>query len=303
MIRDVWAYNLEAEMSIIRNIIDDYPCVAMDTEFPGVVSKPIATPTGNFAEKNYQLISSNVNMLKIIQLGLTFSDHNGNLCPGTSTWQFNFHFNIHEDMFADDSIKLLNRSGINFERHRLEGIDVDSFGELLTTSGIVIDNNVKWLTFHSCYDFAYLLKMLIGRQLPEDEASYFNLLRIYFPAIYDIKFMMRCARNHTGSLNDLADMLEVRRIGPQHQAGSDSLLTSATFFKMRSSVFKGVIDDSKYLGYIYGLGTAITMFDYGPYGVPRPSDGRTSVTSSITNGFTAANVEEDDKAKLRALLS
>ncbi len=43
-------------------------------------------------------------------------------------------------------------------------------------------------------------------------------------------------------------------MGPQHQAGSDSLLTSLTFFKMRQTFFDDAIDDAKYLGHLYGLG-------------------------------------------------
>lgn len=38
---------------------------------------------------------------------------------------------------------------------------------------------------------------------------------------------------------------QIERIGPQHQAGSDSLLTAATFFKMRKTFFDDSIDDAK----------------------------------------------------------
>ena len=46
------------------------------------------------------------------------------------------------------------------------------------------------------------------------------------------------------------------RVGPMHQAGSDSLLTSATFFKLRTVFFDGVLDDAKYSGVLYGLGSS-----------------------------------------------
>jgi hypothetical protein len=39
---------------------------------------------------------------------------------------------------------------------------------------------------------------------------------------------------------------QVARIGPQHQAGSDSLLTAATFFKMRKVFFEDKIEDEFY---------------------------------------------------------
>ncbi|PSR71923.1 hypothetical protein PHLCEN_2v12133 [Hermanssonia centrifuga] len=48
------------------------------------------------------------------------------------------------------------------------------------------------------------------------------------------------------------------RIGPSHQAGSDSLLTSSTFFKMRELYFNDHVDDAEYNGKLYGLGQTFT---------------------------------------------
>ena len=37
-VREVWDDNLDEEMAIIRNVVDLYPFLAMDTEFPGALS-------------------------------------------------------------------------------------------------------------------------------------------------------------------------------------------------------------------------------------------------------------------------
>ena len=51
-------------------------------------------------------------------------------------------------MYAQDSIDLLVESGIQFRRHDEEGIDVNRFAELLYTSGIILSDNIRWLSFH-----------------------------------------------------------------------------------------------------------------------------------------------------------
>lgn len=101
----------------------------------------------------------NVDMLKIIQLGVTLCDEEGN-SPEGMTWQFNFSFNltyvaivsqltVRDDMYAPESIELLKNSGIDFKRNEEDGIDVEYFGELLVTSGLVLFPDVKWVSFHS----------------------------------------------------------------------------------------------------------------------------------------------------------
>jgi len=111
----------------------------------------------------------------------------------------------------------------------------------------------------SGYDFGYLLKLLIDQNLPAEEAEFFELLRIYFPCIYDVKYLMKSCKSLKGGLQEVAEQLELERIGPQHQAGSDSLLTGAAFFKMREMFFEDNIDDAKYCGHLYGLGTSFVM--------------------------------------------
>ena len=40
-------------------------------------------------------------------------------------------------------------------------------------------------------------------------------------------------------------------LGPMHQAGSDSLLTAFTFFRMREKCFENDLSDDKFVGGIY----------------------------------------------------
>lgn len=45
-------------------------------------------------EYTYQTLRCNVDMLRLIQLGLTFADEAGNVPEGCPTWQFNFQFSL-----------------------------------------------------------------------------------------------------------------------------------------------------------------------------------------------------------------
>jgi len=253
-IQDVWANNLEEAMNQVREIVKVYPYIAMDTEFPGIVAKPVGEFRSN-PEYMYHQVSTNVNLLKLIQLGITFFDKDGNMPSPVCTWQFNFKFSLANEMFNHQSIDMLKHHGIHFERHEVEGINVGEFAEVLMTSGIVLSDDVNWITFHAGYDFSYLLRLLTNQLLPDNEAEFFKLMNIYFPILYDIKYLMKSCRtlNFQRGLQEVADELGVQRIGQQHQAGSDSLLTGQAFFKMRGLFFEGVIDDDKFNGMLFGF--------------------------------------------------
>lgn len=155
----------------------------------------------------------------------------------------------------------------------------------------------------SGYDFGYLVKLLTAVSLPTSEDVFFESLRTWFPHCYDIKFMMRACKSLKGGLQDVADDLGVRpispprspklivdrleqkvmRIGTSHQAGSDSLLTASTFFKMRELYFGDQVDDGEYNGKLYGLGQTFSV----PNGF----------TDNVRGGATIA--ERDDRSVAR----
>lgn len=236
-------------------------------------------------------------------------------------------------MYAPDSIKLLQDSGINFKRHEEQGISVEDFAELLIASGLVLSDEVKWLSFHRCALAVFFVRRGLefnaqrlrlrlppqGRLLPASTDRRARLLRApahlvsvhlrhqcvllpysagYRSSTQRTEYMMKACKTLKGGLQEVADDLQVPRIGPQHQAGSDSLLTAQTFFKMRSKFFEDQIEDSKYMcvailasvplgrslslhrGFLFGLGSSLPNHMTGhtsatPFGVnstlPQPA--------------------------------
>ncbi|KAI0399931.1 CAF1-domain-containing protein [Xylaria palmicola] len=211
-IREVWKHNYAEEMDLLIELAEDFPYIAMDTEFPGIVGRPM----GNFRGKSdyhYQCLRVNVDMLKVIQIGISLfndkgetpAEHAQNSSDPKShmqrngqsqiplAWQFNFKFSLKDEMYNQASIESLQQAGIDFSLLDRDGIDPRKFAALFVVSGFVCFDNVKWLSFHGGYDFGYLTKLLSDSKLANDESEFDKVMKKWFPRTYDVKHLMKYA--------------------------------------------------------------------------------------------------------------
>jgi len=211
--QEVWDHNLEEEIKRMRDVAENYQHVAMDTQFPGIVARPTG-PFSDYSDYNYQTLKCNVDLTRVIQIGMTFSDAKGNRPKGISTWRFNFGFNAGRDLFAQDSIDGLRHTrGLDLGKHHSQGIDTHQFGELLMSSGLVLNEDVRWITycgsngfterppedggpgrpgeppwvtFCGMYDFGHLLQLLTSQTLPDEVHGFNESLDLFFPSRCDV---------------------------------------------------------------------------------------------------------------------
>ncbi|MBA0770989.1 hypothetical protein Gotri_019526 [Gossypium trilobum] len=170
---------------------------------------------------NYNYMKSNVDALQIIQLGLSLLDARGNLpdfdSPFSYFWEFNFReFDINRGRYASDSIELLIRQGIDFEKNKEKGIDSKYFAKKFWDYGLLFNcyglKSITWITVHSTYDFGFMLKILTQSPLPLHLHSFVHQLAYFFGYnIFDLKHTFKLL-GLLGGLERIAQTLNVARI-------------------------------------------------------------------------------------------
>ena len=254
-IKEVYAQNLKTELKKIKSIIGkkEYIYIGMDTEFPGTVYN-LDNITNDFYYKTLKL---NVDSTKLIQLGITLTNKNGEFPEDYPyhTWQFNFKFDIEKEKYSEESINLLKSNGIDFKKLKEDGIEYKTFANCLFNSALVLNPEVKWISYQGSYDFAYLLKILRNDKLPEEEKEYIDTLKLYFPEFYDVRMLIKDNDLYFhGGLNRLILNLGIERKGINHQAGSDAIATIEAFHKL---IEKESINNEKikqFKNVLYGIG-------------------------------------------------
>lgn len=250
-VRKVWQQNIVEEFMLISKLIDRYHYIAVDTEFPAFRR---CTPRNASEEERYRDLKLNVDSTKVIQVGITLFDEQGNIpFPEYCYWQFNFNcLDPAEDAHSETSLKLLQRKGIEFDKMQHQGVEADLFSILLQQL-LNSCQEIRWITFHGLYDVAYLLKLLTGAPLPDTLQGFLILARSFLGRCYDIKFIARFCDGLLGgetSLVKMSKMMGIKLVGTPHQAGYDSALTGFLFWEIKT-VFR--IDEDAFEGILYGL--------------------------------------------------
>lgn len=254
-VREVWANNLHEEFAVIRQLVKQFKYVAVSTEIPGVVARPI----GRFSttqEYHYQTMRVNLDMVSMVQLSLTLADLNGKrpseINPSVPlTWQFNFKFDLKTEMYGADAIADLKRTGVQFEKLETQGIEHTAFAEMLYDLGLILgpDTGVTWISFNCGYDFGCLVRLLTNTAMPVDTEGFLLWCRRFFLGFYDVKYIAAHQLNllNTGdpgssgefnfkrfNLENLADSLGIPvQQSLYMQSGNQLMLTSACFFELR----------------------------------------------------------------------
>jgi len=105
---EVYKENFLKEINILSELLEDYNYIGMDTEFPGTVFS-----INNMSEDfYYKSLKTNVNKLKLIQLGITIMNEKGEHPKNYPyhTWQFNLEFDKNIDKYHPTSMNLLKQS-------------------------------------------------------------------------------------------------------------------------------------------------------------------------------------------------
>ncbi|XP_066374605.1 uncharacterized protein [Miscanthus floridulus] len=244
IVHRVWRENCDEAFKLVVDKLRQprrHFYIALDIEFVAGAStnvrfRPICWNTW------YDHLRTFVNGGEMLQVGLALAfdldlDHQrhreAQAPSSVIALEINLRFDVDAREYNDASITFLAVQGHRLTEHRDRGVTMEQFLNGLLRHLPFGDDFVIWVPFHGDRDFGFLLLLLQqqGRGvLPPDRAAFMRQVRQQFPVFYDVRVLGQLEKEgFTGSLTALAAHLGVRRIGGEHHAGSDALLTLSCF--------------------------------------------------------------------------
>ncbi|KAF3786731.1 putative CCR4-associated factor 1-like protein 10 [Nymphaea thermarum] len=215
-------------------------------------------PTFPTLDENYAFFRQRANNVRLLQLGLTFSDEGGNLPKDTKTgesyfWEFNVK--VAKSMGEIDAVfrQHLTEMGIDVDYNMKHGIHPDMLCTGIWCMETLVKERIRWVVFSGCAAFSPLINILRPEQLPVRREAFLDAVKLYFPKFYELRQLMSgCGLS--GTLEETANVLGagVTEGDMFNQAGPDSLLTLRVFMGLRERHFRRGIpeDQANLINYI-----------------------------------------------------
>ncbi|KAF8732824.1 hypothetical protein HU200_015167 [Digitaria exilis] len=159
--------------------------------------------------------------------------HQGDLPQAPSPMialEINLEFDEDARQYNGASIDFLTEQGHRLAEHRDRGVTAKQFLDGLLHP--LLSEHITWIMFHGDRDLGFLTRLLQGA-LPSDRAAFMREVRRQFPIFYDLRVLGQLVKEgFSGKLSVLAEILGVERVGGEHHAGSDALLTMSCFWEI-----------------------------------------------------------------------
>lgn len=250
---NVYNDNLAKSFKKIRKLSKKFNYISVNFTNPGTLASCGKRP-------EWDRIHTNVSLTNPIQLSLALYDEN---CNFGGVWQFNFQYSLGSEMYREDTLVSLKRAKIGFDRLEETGILRQNFAETFICSGILLNNQIHWIAYHSGYTFGMMLQLLRSSLIPFDEAEFFKLINLYFPNLYDIRYITSTKFNNTLAAQLFFEKVKIESLEIS-QSYKNCQKYALTFFRIKSILIgQNSFDTSSFNGFIYGLGAATIE-------VPRP---------------------------------
>ena len=247
MVKDVLKDNFYKELKNITELVKKYNHISINVESAGTLARPI----GKFRGKKdyiYQTIRVNVDLFNIFKVGISLCDEFGNKPENTfSTWQLHMKVDPENEMVPSEFLDFLDAASTIPEtmstQLKTTGIDLKEFAVRLTDSGLLMNSNIVWIAHSGGYDFAYLLRLVTDKPLPNNKIEFFSNVNVYFPNYYDLDlinqrlnyqiFMVNGMKDDMflppQHLEMLADGLQIQQLPHYKTTGGVSLLILITY--------------------------------------------------------------------------
>lgn len=243
---NVYNDNLAKSFKKIRKLSRKFNYISVNFTHPGTLASCGKRP-------EWDRIQTNVSLTTPIQVSLALYDDN---CNFGGVWQFNFQYSLGTEMYREDTLASLKKAKIGFDRLEEMGVKPQNFAEILICSGILLNKQIHWVSYHSGYTFGMMLQLLRSDMIPFEEAEFFKLIKLYFPNLYDIRYVASKKCNNTLASQLFFEKTKIESVDIS-QSYKNCQKFAPTFFRIKSILTaQNSFDTLSFNGYIYGLGAA-----------------------------------------------